>query len=64
MAEAGTASWFGAFEDDRLVSSLGLVRRLVMVADPDYLAIRIYRALGFTDGETQVQLTRTPTPSS
>ena len=107
MAEAGTATWFGAFEDDRLLSSLGLVttdfdpelaryqsvgtrpdargrglasalvhhagryafdelgvRRLVMVADPDYLAIRIYRALGFTDGETQVQLTRPPTPSS
>jgi GNAT superfamily N-acetyltransferase len=103
MAEAGTATWFGAFEDDRLVSSLGLVtteydpelaryqsvgtvpdargrglasalvhhagryafdelgvRRLVMIADPEYLAIRIYRALGFTDGETQVQLTRAP----
>ena len=100
MTEAGTATWFGAFEGDRLVSSLGLVhddelaryqsvgtlpafrgrglasalveragrhalddlgvRRLVMVADPEYLAIRIYRALGFDDSETQVQLTRRP----
>lgn len=101
MAEAGTAIWFGAFDNDRLVSSLGLVHddglaryqsvgtvpdargrglasalvhyagrfaldelgveRLVMIADPDYSAIRIYRALGFTDGEIQVQLTRAPT---
>jgi predicted GNAT family acetyltransferase len=34
---------------------------LVMVADPEYLAIRIYRALGFTDTETQIQLTK-PAP--
>lgn len=33
---------------------------LVMVADPDYLAIRIYRALGFGDNEVQVQLTLPP----
>jgi len=30
---------------------------LVMVADPEYLAIRLYRAVGFTDTETQIQLT-------
>lgn len=35
-------------------------RTLVMVADPDYLAIRIYRAVGFTDSETQLQAMRTP----
>ncbi|MBH1936708.1 GNAT family N-acetyltransferase [Streptomyces sp. AV19] len=35
-------------------------RALVIVADPDYHAIRIYRALGFTDTERQVQLTRLP----
>ncbi|UMG92425.1 GNAT family N-acetyltransferase [Nocardioides sp. TF02-7] len=29
---------------------------LVMVADPDYLAIRVYRSVGFTDTETQTQL--------
>ena len=31
---------------------------LVMVADPDYLAIRIYRSVGFTDSETQLQAER------
>ena len=34
------------------------MRELVMVADPDYAAIRIYRSLGFTDSETQVGLAR------
>ena len=33
-------------------------RALVMVADPGYSAIRIYRSVGFTDRETQVQLQR------
>jgi GNAT superfamily N-acetyltransferase len=33
---------------------------LVIVADPDYHAIRIYRAIGFTDSETQVQAERAP----
>lgn len=28
---------------------------LVMVADPEYLAIRVYRSVGFTDTETQLQ---------
>lgn len=31
---------------------------LVMVADPDYLAIRVYRAVGFDDNETQLQVER------
>jgi ribosomal protein S18 acetylase RimI-like enzyme len=97
LVESGQAVWFGAFEGERLLASLGLVpdgqgaarfqsvqthpdargkglastlvyrastyglgelgaKTLVMVADPDYLAIRIYRALGFTDTETQTQL--------
>jgi ribosomal protein S18 acetylase RimI-like enzyme len=97
LVESGQAVWFGAFEGERLLASLGLVpdgqgaarfqavqthpdargkglastlvyrasrygfgelgaKTLVMVADPDYLAIRIYRAVGFTDTETQVQL--------
>lgn len=34
---------------------------LVMVADPDYLAIRIYRAVGFTMSETQLQVEK-PNP--
>ena len=33
---------------------------LVIVADPTYHAIGIYRALGFVEQETQVQLTRPP----
>lgn len=33
---------------------------LVIVADPDYLAIDLYRSVGFTDAERQVQLQRAP----
>ena len=33
---------------------------LVMVADPDYLAIRVYRSVGFADTETQLQADRKP----
>ena len=33
---------------------------LVMVADPEYLAIRIYRAVGFADTERQLQAERKP----
>jgi ribosomal protein S18 acetylase RimI-like enzyme len=35
-------------------------KTLVMVADPDYLAIRIYRAVGFIDSEAQLQVERAP----
>jgi ribosomal protein S18 acetylase RimI-like enzyme len=34
---------------------------LVMVADPEYLAIRIYRSVGFEDTERQLQVERRPT---
>jgi ribosomal protein S18 acetylase RimI-like enzyme len=102
LVESGRAEWFGAFEGDRLLASLGLApdgqgaarfqtvqthpdargrglasalvhrastygleefgaQTLVMVADPDYLAIRLYRALGFDDAETQVQVAK-PAP--
>lgn len=33
---------------------------LVMVADPEYLAIRVYRSVGFVDAETQLQAERRP----
>jgi ribosomal protein S18 acetylase RimI-like enzyme len=33
---------------------------LVMVADPDYVAVRVYRSVGFVDGETQLQAERPP----
>jgi predicted GNAT family acetyltransferase len=36
------------------------VHTLVMVADPDYLAIRTYRSVGFTGSETQLQAMRVP----
>jgi ribosomal protein S18 acetylase RimI-like enzyme len=35
-------------------------RTLVMVADPDYLAIRVYRSVGFADTETQTLLEQRP----
>ena len=38
-------------------------RTLVIVADPGYHAIGLYRSLGFDDTETQVQLTRPPSAS-
>ena len=31
---------------------------LVMVADPDHLAVRVYRSVGFEDSETQLQAER------
>jgi ribosomal protein S18 acetylase RimI-like enzyme len=36
------------------------VERLVIVADPSYVAIDLYRALGFLDAERQVQWQRAP----
>jgi ribosomal protein S18 acetylase RimI-like enzyme len=99
VVEAGHGKWFGAFDGERLQSSLGLLfdgtglgrfqnvqtspedrgrglagtlvhhastygfgnaEKLVMVADPDYLAIRIYRSVGFTDTETQLGVVRPP----
>jgi ribosomal protein S18 acetylase RimI-like enzyme len=41
------------------VDELG-ARRLVIVAEPGYVAVDLYRALGFEDAEQQVQLQRTP----
>ncbi|HET6817613.1 MAG TPA: GNAT family N-acetyltransferase [Mycobacteriales bacterium] len=35
-------------------------KTLVIVADPDYVAIDLYRALGFADAERQVHLVREP----
>ncbi len=36
------------------------VHTLVMIADPTYSAIRLYRSVGFTDTETQLQAERKP----
>jgi ribosomal protein S18 acetylase RimI-like enzyme len=50
------------------VSSYGFTelgaRTLVMVADPDYFAIDLYRSAGFSPSETQLQVERaTPLPA-
>jgi len=46
------------------VSGFGLMElgahTLVMVADPAYAAIRLYRSLGFTDSESVLQAERAP----
>jgi predicted GNAT family acetyltransferase len=101
LVDRGHGAWWGAFDDDRLLASMGLftastglarfqnvkthpdvrgrglagtlvhrvsrygfddlgARTLVMVADPDYLAIRVYRSVGFADSESQVQAEREP----
>ena len=101
LVEGGYGAWWGGFEGDRLLASMGLftaseglarfqnvkthpdargrglagtlVHRvsrygfdelgagtLVMVADPDYLAIRIYRSVGFAESERQLQVERKP----
>jgi GNAT superfamily N-acetyltransferase len=104
MCATGSAAWFGAFVEGRLVGQLGIVAagphldgersaryqhvetdpqfrrlglaaallreagahafatlrvdRLVVVADPGYHAIDLYRRLGFVDLQAQVQLQR------
>jgi GNAT superfamily N-acetyltransferase len=39
-------------------------RTLVIAADPDYVAIRVYRSVGFTEVEGQVELSRPPRPTA
>lgn len=51
----GLASWL-IYEASRYGRSTLAARELVIVADPEYLAIEIYRVLGFVDTEVQVQL--------
>ncbi|MEO6512842.1 MAG: GNAT family N-acetyltransferase [Nocardioides sp.] len=101
LVEDGHGQYWGAFENGRLLSSMGLYRAspglarfqtvktdpdargrglagslvhaisrfgfaeldaetLVMVADPEYLAIRVYRSVGFTDSEVQVAVEQKP----
>jgi GNAT superfamily N-acetyltransferase len=53
---AGTLVWrAGAYA----LAALG-ARTLVIVADPGYSAIRVYRAAGFADREVQLSLQRAP----
>ncbi len=101
LVDAGYGAWWGAFEGDRLLASMGLftaspglarfqsvkthpdargrglagtlvhrvgrygfdelgAHTLVMVADPEYLAIGVYRSVGFADTERQLQAERKP----
>jgi RimJ/RimL family protein N-acetyltransferase len=101
LVDQGYGAWWGAFDGDALLASMGLflasaglarfqhvkthprargrglagtlvhrtsrygfdelgAHTLVMVADPDYVAIRIYRSVGFAATERQVQVTRKP----
>jgi GNAT superfamily N-acetyltransferase len=38
----------------------GMAKTLVMAADPGYVAIRVYRSVGFIDAETQIGFERQP----
>jgi ribosomal protein S18 acetylase RimI-like enzyme len=51
----GLASWLIYHAGRYAMKDLG-ARTLVIVADPEYHAISLYRILGFTDTEQQVQL--------
>jgi len=50
------------FEASRWAANALGVRRLVICADPEYHALRLYEALGFEVVERQVQLQRQPAP--
>lgn len=50
-------------EAARLVSEQHAVETFVIVADPAYVAIDLYRRLGFEDSERQVQWLRSPEPA-
>lgn len=101
LVDGGHGRWYGAFLEDRLVSSMGLftagpglarfqsvkthpdhrgqglagtlthvvarygldalaAETLVMVADPGYLAIRVYRSVGFRETEVLLAAERRP----
>jgi predicted GNAT family acetyltransferase len=54
---AGTLTWHAGCS---ALAELPPEGTLVIVADPDDVAIRVYRSLGFTDTEPQVGLARPP----
>jgi ribosomal protein S18 acetylase RimI-like enzyme len=56
---AGTLVWQAGQHG---LTGLG-ARTLVMVADPDEAAIRLYRSVGFADSETQIAFERQPPAS-
>jgi ribosomal protein S18 acetylase RimI-like enzyme len=52
---AGTLTWHAG---RAALASLGARGTLVIVADPDYVAISVYRSVGFTDTESHIGLQR------
>ena len=56
----GTGQFYGVANVERRLASVRVAHlaatTLVIVADPDEPAIRLYRALGFADTEIQTQL--------
>jgi GNAT superfamily N-acetyltransferase len=53
---AGTLVWRAGQHGRRNLAA----RTLVIAADPDYVAIRVYRSVGFIDAETQIGFERAP----
>jgi GNAT superfamily N-acetyltransferase len=53
---AGTLVWHAG---EYGLASMGATT-LVIVADPEYVAIRVYRSVGFVDAETQIGFERQP----
>jgi predicted GNAT family acetyltransferase len=52
---AGTLAWQAGRD---ALASLGAAGTLVIVADPDYVAISIYRSIGFTSVESCIGFQR------
>jgi ribosomal protein S18 acetylase RimI-like enzyme len=52
---AGTLTWHAG---RATLASLGPRGTLVIIADPDYVAVSIYRSVGFTEAESQIGLQR------
>jgi len=57
---AGTLTWHAG---RAALASLGRAGTLVIVADPGYVAISVYRSVGFTEAESQISLQRSPADS-
>ena len=58
----GLAGWLVRHAAAHAIRHLG-ARLLVIVADPEGPAIGLYRRLGFTEAETQLQMVRVPSPA-
>ncbi len=57
---AGMLTWHAG---RAALAALGAQGTLVIVADPDYVAISVYRSVGFADTESHIALQRSPADS-